>query len=103
VTVAGRATQVELVLEAGSLQETINVVHHPAHLGQAGREDVVVLDAVIGTDGFVRDARALDQSVNADFLAAAVKAVQQWQFTPTLLNCTAISVHMNVTVRFRLQ
>lgn len=146
VTVSGRAMNVDLVLEVGSLEETINVVHragessaaprrpragavpapapcapsgvggqlrqpykvadarprYPSHLGDAGREAVVILDAVIGTDGFVRDARAVDPGVNADFLAAAIEAVQQWQFTPTLLNCTAIPVHMKITVRFRM-
>lgn len=147
VTISGRTMNVDLVLQVGSLEETINVVHragepsmtsrksppgtapapapcapsgvggqirqpykvadarprYPSHLGDAGREEVVVLDAVIGTDGFVRDARALDSAVNADFLAAAIEAVHQWQFTPTLLNCTAIPVHMKVTVRFRVQ
>jgi periplasmic protein TonB len=33
--------------------------------------------------------------------AAAVEAVRQWRFTPTLLNGEAVPVVMTVTVAFR--
>jgi protein TonB len=35
--------------------------------------------------------------------AAALDAVKQWTFTPTLLNGTAVPVIMTVTVNFTLQ
>ena len=35
--------------------------------------------------------------------AAALDAVKQWQFTPTLLNGQAVPVIMTVTVNFTLQ
>jgi protein TonB len=35
--------------------------------------------------------------------AAAVTAVRQWKFTPTLLNGTPVPVVMTVTVNFTLR
>jgi protein TonB len=34
---------------------------------------------------------------------AALDAVRQWEFTPTLLNGVPIAIIMTVTVTFRLQ
>jgi len=35
--------------------------------------------------------------------AAAIEAVRQWRYTPTLLNGVPVPVVMTVTVRFSLQ
>lgn len=64
--------------------------------GIAGR---VVMTAVIGTDGAVREVRTLS-ATNADFDQAAQEAVRQWRFTQTLLNCVPIEVQMTVTATF---
>jgi periplasmic protein TonB len=70
----------------------------PAQLAHI--EGVVVLDAVIDATGRVTDVRvtrsiqALDQ--------AAIDAVRQWRFTPTLLNGEPVSILLTVTVRFTL-
>jgi hypothetical protein len=37
-----------------------------------------------------------------DLAQAAVAAVRQWQFTPTLLNCVAVEVPITVHVKFSL-
>ena len=64
-------------------------------------EGTVILEAVIGTDGTVREVRVLRP---LPFLeAAAVEAVQQWLFTPTLLNGEPVPVVMTVTVTFTLR
>jgi beta-lactamase regulating signal transducer with metallopeptidase domain len=68
---------------------------------KAGR--VVVLDARIGTDGSVVDARGTDPAVDPDLVAAAIEAVKLWKYTPTLLNCIPIEVQMKVTVNFRTE
>jgi TonB family protein len=40
--------------------------------------------------------------VHPDLAAAAMRAVRQWRFEPTLLNGVPVDVMMTVTVAFRL-
>jgi TonB family protein len=72
---------------------------YPEGLLDTGTEKVV-LTALISTDGSVRDLQTVS-AANPDVESAAVAAVSQWLFTPTLLNCVPIDVKMNVTVTFR--
>lgn len=65
----------------------------------AGVDGVVILEAVIAEDGSVNDVRVLRSIPLLD--AAAVEAVRQWRFTPTLLNGEPVPVIMTVTVAFR--
>ena len=60
----------------------------------------VLIEAIIGTDGQVRDAKVLRSIPLLD--EAALKAVRQWRYTPTLLNGIPVSVIMTVTVTFTL-
>jgi protein TonB len=60
---------------------------------------VVTMEAVIGTDGTVREVRVVS-SPHPDLDRAATEAVRQWEFTPTILNCTPIEVRMKVTANF---
>jgi TonB family protein len=64
-------------------------------------EGEVLLQAVIGVDGKVRGIEVVS-AVNADLEEAAIRAVSQWEFSPTYLNCQAIEVRMFVSVRFAL-
>lgn len=64
-------------------------------------EGTVILEAVIAESGRVRDVRVLRSVPLLD--QAAVDAVRQWHFTPTLLNGEAVPVVMTVTVRFELK
>jgi periplasmic protein TonB len=64
-------------------------------------EGMVVIEAVIGPDGMVKNATLLRSIALLD--QAALDAVRQWQFTPTLLNGQPVPVIMTVTVRFALQ
>ena len=68
----------------------------------AGREGVVPIDAVIGTDGSVTSVRVVSAQVHPAFAIAAIDAVRQWRFTPTLLNSDAVEVVMMVSVQFNL-
>ena len=71
-------------------------------IAQAARlEGDVVLEAIIGTDGIVQDLRVVRSSPLLD--EAAVEAVRQWRYTPTLLNGTPVPVVMTVRVSFRLR
>jgi protein TonB len=64
-------------------------------------EGLVILEATIDTAGRVINVRVLQSKALLD--QAAIDAVRQWEFTPTLLNGVPVSVIMNVTVNFRLQ
>jgi TonB family protein len=72
---------------------------YPPALMSAGVGGVVVLKAVIGTDGTVRDA-SVERSVHPDLDAAAVDAVRSWRFDGTLLNCQPVDVTMTVSMKF---
>ncbi len=62
---------------------------------------VVIIEARIGTDGRVEDAHVLRSIPLLD--QAALDAVKQWEFTPTLLNGQAVPVIMTVAVNFTIQ
>ena len=64
-------------------------------------EGLVMIEAIIGTDGSVKEARVIKSVPLLDH--AAVDAVMQWKFTPTLLNGVPVPVIMTVTVNFTLQ
>lgn len=71
-------------------------------LAQAARvQGVVILEAVIGEDGRVRDARVLQSIPLLD--QAALAAVRRWEYSPTRLNGVPVAVVMTVTVKFALR
>jgi TonB family protein len=74
---------------------------YPEDAKAARVQGVVIIEATVGPDGNVSDARVLRSIPMLD--QAAVDAVMQWGFTPTLLNGQAVPVIMTVTVNFRLE
>lgn len=76
---------------------------YPASMREAGLTGVVPLQAIIGLDGTVSSVRVLSAQIHPDLAMAAIDAVRQWRFTPTLLNGEAVEVVMTVSVRFDLQ
>ena len=62
---------------------------------------MVIIEATIGIDGRVTNARLLRSVPLLD--QAALEAVRQWTYTPTTLNGVPVPVLMTVTVRFQLQ
>jgi protein TonB len=92
-------------VRAGGIIRQPQKVHHVApvypEIARSARVGgVVILEALLAEDGTVRDVRVLRSIPLLD--AAAVDAVQQWRFTPTLLNGTPVPVVMTVTVAFTL-
>ena len=75
---------------------------YPASAIQAGASGTVMLEARIGTDGTVEEARVVS-TPHPDLGSSAADAVRQWIFDPTYLNCVAIPVKMTVTVNFQLE
>ena len=74
---------------------------YPAIAQSARVQGVVIIEATIGPDGKVKDAKVLRSIPLLD--QAALDAVKQWEFTPTLLNGVPVPVIMTVTVNFTLQ
>jgi protein TonB len=73
---------------------------YPVLARQAHVWGTVVVDAVIDEHGNVVGARAV--SGHPLLIPAALKAVLQWKYEPTLLNGTPVAVEMEVTVHFNL-
>lgn len=61
----------------------------------------MIIEATIGVDGRLINARLLRSIPLLD--QAALEAVRQWEFTPTLLNGVPVPVIMTVTVNFTLK
>jgi protein TonB len=81
---------------------TRNVQPEYPAIAQAARvQGIVIVEAIIGTDGRVRDARVLRSIPLLD--RAAVEAVRQWEYTPSRLNGVPVPVLMTVTVTFTLR
>lgn len=76
---------------------------YPAAMREAGLTAVVSVEAIIGLDGTVSAARVLSAQMHPDFAIAAVDAVRQWRFTPTLLNGQPVEVAMTVVITFDLE
>jgi beta-lactamase regulating signal transducer with metallopeptidase domain len=73
---------------------------YPSGVTDAKAEEVVLLNAVIATNGSVKEVQVVPPAHPA-FAAAAVEGVRQWEFDETLLNCAPTEVTMRVTVMFR--
>ena len=88
----------------GAIREPRKIHHVPAvypEIARAARvEGVVILEATIDERGLVSGARVLKSVPLLD--QAALSALRQWRYTPTLLNGVPVPVLMTVTFRFSL-
>ena len=73
---------------------------YPPLARQAHVSGTVVVDAVLDEHGNVVGAHAL--SGHPLLIPAALRAVLQWKYEPTLLNGTPVAVEMEITVHFKL-
>jgi protein TonB len=73
---------------------------YPDIAKQARVQGVVILECTISPQGKVSDVKVLRGIPLLD--QAAVDAVKQWVYTPTLLNGVPVPVIMTVTVNFKL-
>ena len=89
----------------GHIQPPLKVFDMPPYyapaLADAGVEGTVQLQARIGTDGNVESDVRVVSSPHAELSRAAIDAVRQWEFQPTLLNCVPVSTAIGVTVEFQ--
>jgi protein TonB len=73
---------------------------YPEVAKSARVQGVVIMEVTIDEQGRVAEARVLRSIPLLD--QAALDSVQQWEFTPTLLNGTPVPIVMTVTVQFSL-
>jgi protein TonB len=73
---------------------------YPPDARAKGVEGTVILDVIIAADGTVKDLTVL--SGDGALAFAAVTAVQQWVFEPTLLNGEPVEVETTTAVTFTL-
>jgi TonB family protein len=73
---------------------------YPSSALNSGVEGTVSLQTIIGADGTVQAIRVLS-SIDPDLTTAAVEAVKQWRYSPTLLNGVPVETLSNVDVQFK--
>jgi protein TonB len=74
---------------------------YPSAERRAGREGTVIVTAVVGNDGAVREPKVI-RSVSPALDAAAVHAVMQWRYRPALLDDREVAVYTVVRLSFDL-
>jgi periplasmic protein TonB len=94
-----------LVRPGGAIKEPKRISglppEYPRIARDAHKEGVVILEAIIDERGEVGRIKVLRSEPLLD--QAAITAVRQWRYTPTLLNGVPVSVLMTITVNFTLQ
>ena len=87
------------------LTAPVKVLHvrpvYPTEALARGAQGVVILEATIGQSGAVTDARVL-RAVDPALDAAALEAVELWEFTPTQLDGMPTAIIMAVTINFSI-
>ena len=97
--VAGQPVRVGGQIKPPTQISKVQPVYPPIALS-ARVQGIVILEATIGVDGRVTDAKVLRSVPLLD--EAALNAVRQWAYTPTLMNGVPVPVIMTVTVTFNL-
>jgi TonB family protein len=103
-TAADRPAPPGFVRVGGDVKEPKKIKHvapvYPDIAQQSRVQGVVIVEVLVDQFGAVTDAKVLRSIPLLD--QAAVDAVMQWRFTPTLLNGNPVGVVMTVTVNFSL-
>ncbi len=89
------------LVQAGKLIEQ-KKPDYPESARMRGIEGAVLLEAVISMEGIPLNWKVLS-SPDPDLSQAAIDAVRQWRYEPTLLNGEPIEVVTTISVRFRLE
>jgi TonB family protein len=76
---------------------------YPPGAEAAGIEGTVLLRAVISIKGDLLGLSVINQAVDGELANAAMDAVKQWHYDPTLLNGEPVEVVTTIAVTFRLE
>jgi beta-lactamase regulating signal transducer with metallopeptidase domain len=83
----------------GQIRQPTKLYHVSPVYPEGSPAGIVTMKTLIGPDGYVQEIEVTN-GAPAALAQAATDAVRQWEFEPTLLNCTAVPVKMTVTVDF---
>jgi periplasmic protein TonB len=99
------APQPRLVRAGQGVRQPKKIAHvapeYPDIARQARVEGTVILEAILDVTGRVQSVRVLRSVPLLD--QAAIRAVEQWRYTPTELNGVPVPVLMTITVQFSLR
>lgn len=88
---------------AGAGYRSGTLPHYPSAARRAGREGVVLLRVLVGTDGSAASVSVRETSGYDDFDSVAAQAVRKWRFSPARRAGQAVASFHDVRVRFRLE
>jgi TonB family protein len=88
-------------VEAAKVISRVQPVY-PQSAKSAGAQGSVLLHAIVSKDGRPYELQVLNSQVNPDLARAAVEAVSQWRYQPTLLNGEPVEIDTTITVNFTL-
>lgn len=98
------SAQLSPVRVGGNVQAPERITYvapaYPEAAKAARVSGIVILEAIVGTDGRVAEAKVIRSIAQLD--EAALDAVRQWKYTPTTLNGQPVPVIMTVTVNFTM-
>ena len=94
IRVGGNIQQMKLVHQVKPI--------YPERAQAQGVQGIVLLEAVISKEGSIRAMRVVNKLADPELVDAALEAVKNWRYEPTLLNGQPIEVVTTITVNFRL-
>ena len=92
IRVGGNIQQINLVKKVAPM--------YPVAMKAQGLEAVVLLNVVISGEGVPTSISVQDTTVPREFTDAAIEAVKEWQYKPTLLNGEPVEVVTTVQINF---
>jgi len=95
------AERVQMTLAKAQVRPQAPEPSYPLLGRQMKVQGSVLLQALIGADGFIRDLRVL--SGPAILASAAREAARRWQFKPYLQNGQPVETQANITVNFTIK
>jgi len=88
-------------VEAAKVLTRVQPVY-PASARERGAQGSVLLHAIVGMDGKLLSLQVLNSQIDPELARAAVEAVSQWRYQPTLLNGEPVEIDTTITVNFKL-
>lgn len=88
-------------VEAAKLLNKVTPIY-PASAKASGAQGSVLLHAIVSTKGTPLSLQVLNSQIDPELARAAVEAVSQWRYQPTLLNGEPVEVDTLITVNFKL-